>query len=87
MYPSALQEFLCDDEYKYSTHDKCIVTLFNWLKRLDQCFSLLRSYYMSKIYYSICTLIASNHFLLYILESIYTYKLWRFFFCLYKFGL
>lgn len=52
MYPSALQEFLCDDEYKYSTHDKRIVTLFNWLKRLDECFSLLRSYYMSKIYYS-----------------------------------
>ena len=29
MYPSALQEFLCDDEYKYNTHDKRIVTLFN----------------------------------------------------------
>ena len=32
MYPSALQEFLCDDEYKYSKHDKRIVTFFNWLK-------------------------------------------------------
>ena len=24
MYPSALQEFLCDDEYKYSTHDNVL---------------------------------------------------------------
>ena len=38
MYPSALQEFLCDDEYKYSTHDKRIVTLFKLVKKIGLVF-------------------------------------------------